>query len=187
MLDTRFGHFHDAGYSRFGHALATPEARQAALVEPAEVSLFVRFWRGMADHFRLRASSWIMSANMFGFGVIILSDPTVLDRPGISQIYATLLRVADPLTWGWVCLSLGLFRLAALVINGTFPKFTLSPYMRAAGSFLSALFWLQIVLGAVHSEHLMLALAMFPTFLALDAYCLYVAALEIEPHGEGAA
>ena len=186
MLDTGHGHFETAAFAGAAHPLAAGEARQAPLVEPV-VSLARRFYSGMVDHFRLRAASWIMSVNMLGFGVSITLHPEVLAPPGNATIYDSLLRVAPASAWGLICLCLGGFRLASLIVNGTFPAFPWSPYIRALGSFLSALFWLQILLGAILTEHLTLAVSVFATFLAMDAFGLYVAALEIDPHEGGKA
>ena len=55
-----------------------------------------------------------------------------------------------------------------------------SPPMRALGSFLACLFWLQILIGAAHAGQPILALPVFCTFLAFDAFSLYLAALETE-------
>jgi len=182
MLDTTISHFETAAARH--PAVAARQASQASLVEPDAVSLAARFYYGMVDHFRLRAASWIMSLNMLGFGVSITINPDVLALPGHSALYESLLRVAPASTWGFVCLGLGGFRLAALIVNGTFPAFPWSPYVRALGSFLSALFWLQILLGALSSDHLTLSVSVYATFLAQDAFGLYIAALEIEPHGD---
>jgi len=184
MLDEDHGDL-GPGYSRLGRALAAREADQETLVEP--VTLFARFWHGMTDHFRLRAISWIMSVNILAFGVTILVNPTVLSLPGRTVLYAALVQWLSPHSIGVLCAGLGGFRLGALVINGTFPTFTLSPYVRAAGSFMSGLFWFEIVLGALHSDVWTLALSVFCTFVALEAFSLYVAALEIEPRGDGRA
>ena len=180
----------DPGYGRDCHRTVDGILdfldREEAMVEPA-VNLAVRFWRGMADHFRLRAASWIMSVNMLVFGLTILGSPEVLTLPGRTTLYASLLHLASARTVGLVCLGLGGFRLLALAVNGTIPSFKASPYVRAIGSFLACLFWLQVVLGALRSPVWTLSLDVFTTYFVLDAFCLYIAALEIEPHGDGRA
>jgi hypothetical protein len=81
-------------------------------------------------------------------------------------------------------MCVGAFRFASLCVNGTFPKFKLSPHFRAIAAFLCALFWLQIVLGALTSSAYMVSLEIYSIYLWLDAISFYNATVEINPHGK---
>ena len=180
----------DPGYGRdchrtVGSILDYLDPEEEALVEP--MSLAVRFYYGVVDHLRLRTISWIMSLNMVVFGLILLANPDAMSLPGRTVIYADLLRIASEHSWGLICVAVGGFRLVALFINGTFPTFPWSPWMRALGSFLACLFWLQIELGAIQFGELILAVDIYAIFLLFDAVSLYTAALEMDPLGDGGA
>ena len=181
----------DPGYGRDCHRTVggildvLDRAEEKALVEP--MSLAVRFYYGVVDHLRLRTISWIMSMNMIGFGLILLANPDAMSLPGRTVLYVDLLRWASERHWGMTCIAIGVFRLVALFINGTFPSFPWSPYMRAFGSFLSCLFWFTIELGALQASELILAIDVYGIFLLFDIISLYTAALEMDPLGDGGA
>ena len=148
-----------------------------------EMSTASRLYHGITDHFRFRLVSWIMSFHVFAFGLIITHSPEVMSLPGRESLYAGLLRIAPAPFWGVFCIVVGSFRLASLIVNGSFPAFTFSPHIRLFGSFLSSLFWLQIWLGAWHSPTWTLAFDVFFTYCVLDGAALYLAAIEINPEG----
>lgn len=142
------------------------------------ISLTIRLIHGVTDHFRLRAISWIMCFNMIIYGIILLNNPEVFYKTSHSVIYMNLTRLATAHTWGTMCFVLGGIRFMALFINGTFPTFRWSPYFRAASSFLSAIFWFQIVLGTLASSIYDLSSDTYITFMVLDSFSLYIAASE---------
>jgi len=174
-----------SSYRETNPGYAASRQAQAPLVEP--MSLASRFYHGVVDHLRLRTISWVMSLNMTGFGLVLLANPEAMSLPGRTVLYADLLRVASEHSWGVICVAIGVFRLLALGINGTFPSFPWSPYMRALGSFLSCLIWFTIELGAMQAGTLILALDVYATFLLFDVISLYTAALEMDPRGDGGA
>ncbi|MGO4287491.1 hypothetical protein [Bosea sp. TAB14] len=75
-------------------------------------------------------------------------------------------------TWGWFAIAIGVFRLLALVVNGTFSGTWYgrwSPHVRALASFLSCFLWLQITFGLLASDAATTGLAVYPGLLVLDA------------------
>ncbi len=149
--------------------------------------------RDMTAHFRLRVTSWIMSLLITSFGVIIIHNPMVLTTPESAPRYVYMMRVASVFSFilhnpamlcGCFCLAIGLLRLGALIVNGTFSGFVWSFHVRALGSFLACFVWFQILLGVFFSHEWTLAVPVYCTFLAFDAFNLYVATFEINrEHG----
>lgn len=119
-----------------------------------------------------------MCFSMIWYGVILVKTPDVFYSSSHAQIYINLTQLATAQFWGSICLTIGFFRFIALFVNGTFPSFQWSPYLRAVSSFASVLFWLQIVLGAFASHLYDLALNVYITFMILDAFSLFIAASE---------
>ena len=78
-----------------------------------------RVAHGVANHFGLRVSVWFVASVMLSFGVTLLIWPQLL----CTSRYHMLLRIAPVGVWSYVCLLIGVGRIAALTVNGTFPKF----------------------------------------------------------------
>lgn len=141
------------------------------------------FLAGIADHFVLRASSWIMSLVLFGVGIVFYQNPgTFVDPPKAYQ-YVFAYKVFNQETWGTLCIYVGVARLFALCVNGTYKSIPYTNHVRAIGSFLSCFLWLQIALG-VWSEGLAkganTAMPIYLGLIAFDALNTYLATLEIE-------
>jgi hypothetical protein len=113
-----------------------------------EMSLFVRVYRGIADHFAIRWTEWAMLWPTFGLWIGLQMQPDMFTTsPSFSQVAA----IATEDTWSIVFGVAMVCRLAALIINGTFEGFELSPHIRASASLLGVLIWSQISLGFLNS------------------------------------
>ena len=133
-------------------------------------------WRGVTDHFRLRITSWFTSLILLNTGLVILLHPTVLST---NFTYRYMDRLYNPGTWTAICICLAIFRLAALTINGTFPRISYMPHIRTVGSTLSAIVWLQLVLGAINTTSPTIEAAVYPMLMLLDIYNTHLAAIEM--------
>ena len=106
--------------------------------------ILVRVVRGVADHFPLRVSEWVMLWPSLGLWLGLQVDPTML---GKSDSFAYLAAWGDEATWAAIIGLCAVFRLAALTINGTFKGFVFSPHIRAAASLVGVAIWSQVSLG----------------------------------------
>lgn len=99
-------------------------------------------------HFQMRVSSWYMAVISLGVGVVLTINPGALTtNPGAEVFFGNLLRVAPPEAWRAAFLAIGLTRLIALFINGTFPRVRWMPYVRASMAAISSMIWGQMALS----------------------------------------
>jgi hypothetical protein len=128
-----------------------------------------RLYLGITDHFPARRSEWVLAAIMVGWGWLLIRPEAVFaGNPAWRQMAALM----DESTWGWLAISIGAFRLLALVINGTFARTWYgrwSPHVRAFASFLACFLWFQIAFGLWASDAATTGLAIYPGLLVLDA------------------
>lgn len=128
--------------------------------------ILLRIVHGVRGHFSVRASEWLMIWPTALSGVILLGSPTLFDGvPG----YAALASWAEEETWGTLALWATAFRLAALVVNGTFAGFRLAPHARVAASGFGAFLWGQFCLGSLLSPGATwLAPVLWSTFVLVE-------------------
>jgi hypothetical protein len=111
--------------------------------------IVLRIGHGIAEHFPVRVSEWIMIVPLMGWAWTLLLDPLTFDK---STSFAEMARWADEVTWSWICFAAAFLRLLALVVNGTFKeRFPYSPHLRGFASFVTCVFWGQITLGILVS------------------------------------
>jgi len=103
-----------------------------------------RIYRGVADHFPIRVSEWVMVWPAMGMWAALQAMP---DMFSVSPSYEYLARWASEQSWAWIIMACGMVRLAALTINGTFKGFAFSPHIRAVASIVGVAIWSQISLG----------------------------------------
>nr|CAD6602637.1 hypothetical protein RKHAN_01176 [Rhizobium sp. Khangiran2] len=103
-----------------------------------------RVYDGVADHFKIRASEWVMLWPAFGLWFVLQLDPDMFTT---SPSFAVLADWGEESTWAWFLFGCGLARLFALTINGTFRGFVFSPHIRATASLIGAAVWSQVSLG----------------------------------------
>lgn len=107
-----------------------------------------RVYHGIASHFPTRRLEWVMLIPLFGMWLAFQVSP---DMFTISRSYDGIARYAREETWAAVVFVCGLTRLFALVVNGTFKSFRLSPHFRAVSAVVSLFFWGQVMLGFASS------------------------------------
>ncbi|WP_210291621.1 hypothetical protein [Aureimonas pseudogalii] len=106
--------------------------------------IIVRVYRGVADHFPIRVSEWVMVWPAVGLWFGLQLDPTMF---GKSPSFAFIAAWGDEGTWSAVIGLCAVLRLAALTINGTFEGFAFSPHIRAFASLVGVGIWSQVSLG----------------------------------------
>lgn len=99
---------------------------------------------GVVNHFKVRASEWVMLWPAFGLYAVLQWYPDMFQT---SPSFTVLASWATESTWSWFILASGIARLFALTINGTFRGFVFSPHIRAAASLIGAGVWSQVSLG----------------------------------------
>lgn len=124
-------------------------------------------------HFRIRALEWGLAVIMLNVGLVLIQPADTFRNPA----FHTMGRWAPESVWALGCLFFGSLRLLALWRNGAWMP---SPWLRLGTSVVSALFWLQVLLGVVSASVLPLGLAFFPAFVAADLYSVWRAAQDAE-------
>lgn len=132
--------------------------------------IVVRVARGIREHFPARASEWGFSGLLIWLGCVFTRWPELFDR---SLSYSGLAGLADETVWGAACIAIGLVRLAALVINGTFADTWYgrwSPHVRGVCAFLSCGVWFPILAGFVLIDGAPIIKGYTFIVFAIDAY-----------------
>jgi hypothetical protein len=118
--------------------------------------------RDAGRHARQRAPEWWMACVTMAIGVQLLRDAEMANA---SKIYAVLTLLASGQVWGVAALGLGCLRFAALVLNGTFPRFRrISPVVRCVVALASAFFWFSLAASTVFVDDRAFG---FPVFVGL--------------------
>lgn len=129
----------------------------------------VRIYLGIHDHFPARRSEWVLAGIMVAWGCILLGPQAAFaGNPAWAQMAAMM----NESTWGWLAIGIGVFRLVALIVNGTFSGTWYgrwSPHVRALATFLTCFLWIQITFGLLASDAATTGLAVYPGLLVLDA------------------
>lgn len=129
--------------------------------------IIVRIVKGIAGHLPSRAPEWALAVVLFNWGWVLLRSGSTFANP----IYSQLAKWASEDVWGVACFSMGLLRLSALVINGTFHhRFRHSPHVRSVMAFWSCFFWFSITIGMLQVDLNSTGLAVYPVLLILDMY-----------------
>lgn len=129
----------------------------------------VRLYLGIHNHFPARRSEWVLASMMTAWGAIVLGPADLFLA---SRAWAPLAALMSESNWAKIAIVIGLFRLAALVINGTFAGTWYgrwSPHVRALASFASCFLWFQISFGLLASDAATTELAIYPGLFVLDA------------------
>jgi hypothetical protein len=138
-------------------------------------ALVLRVVRGAAHRFPLRVSDWFAAWVLFSFGVVLFNWPGAFHS---YVFYVLLEKIMGPVAWGAMCMMIGVGRLAALTINGTFPLFRWSPHLRFFMALGSCFIWTQITLGLLTAGVPTTAWAVYPQLLVFDLYNVFLAASE---------
>ena len=134
--------------------------------------VIIRVLKGIQHHFPTRIAEWFLAVALLNWGLILLGYPTVFTT---FPSYAGLAFFANEYVWGIAAFIVGIGRLFALAINGTFSG-TLysnySPHIRGFIAFLSCFFWSQIVMSYLLIFPLNPAIAIYSTLLMMDLWSM---------------
>ena len=122
---------------------------------------------GIQSHFRARVTEWIMA---FPTGAVAMGFAIQPDMFSKSPSYNAVSQWGNERTWMWLILFCFFVRMGALVVNGTFRSFRLSPHLRVTASFICANFWAWMSYGFLYA-FVYYGGAWFP-FPAATALCM---------------
>ena len=142
---------------------------------PAAATI-LRVVRGARHRFALRVPDWFSGSVILSFGLCLVHWPEMFVT--FHAFYALLDEIGSAQTWGVVCVTIGVLRLIALTVNGTFPKFRWSPHIRFVMAMASAFVWFQITLALIVSHMATTGLAVYPHLFLFDLYNVFLAASE---------
>lgn len=136
----------------------------------------------LRKHFPARMPEWWNAATMFLWGAYILLHPGIFD----DKIFDGLVSVATTWThgderasaerfWGLVTITVGMVRMCALFVNGSYSR---TPLVRLAASFASAFVWCQVIVGLLRLPIPTTGLVMYCSAMGLDLISAYRAALD---------
>ena len=105
----------------------------------------MRVVKGVTTHFVLRMHEWIFAGTIIFLGIQLLRPG---DTFGSSAGYAVMANFAPEWVWGFGMVGIGLLRVFALIVNGSFDwSRRFSPHARAVCAALSAFAWFVLGLG----------------------------------------
>lgn len=125
---------------------------------------------GVKKHFPNRAGEWWCAAMLTDWGIRV-AWPGDLFAAAAFQSMEWLIREQS---WGILAAIIGVARLIALIVNGTFHDrlwySRWSPHIRAGMSFMSVFVWSMIALGVAQSGVNTTDLAIYPYLAAFDIF-----------------
>lgn len=126
--------------------------------------------KGITTHFPARASEWLLAGMLTAWGYILLRPD---DLFGAERAYAQMKIIAPESIWGSVAVAIGVLRILALGVNGTFLHTwygRFSPHVRSAMACLSCGVWTNISLGIYLTGVITTGIAIYPGLALLDAW-----------------
>ena len=133
--------------------------------------MFIRIVTGIRDHFESRIVEWVMGAAILNYGLGLVSPGTAWTNPDPWRVLA---YYAPENAWGWLCVLLGLLRLIALVVNGTFADTAysrFSPHVRGVTALGALGFWMMVLLSVSASGSIGSRIYILP--LVLEVWCIF--------------
>jgi hypothetical protein len=132
------------------------------------MAIYAQIHRGVVDHFPARVSEWILAGVMVSWGWRVLQPGEMF---AATPAFREMARMAPEEVWGLAAIVIGLVRLAALVINGTFASTWYgrwSPHVRGVMSALSMFIFVSISIGLWLSGAENTGMAVYPWLAVLD-------------------
>lgn len=126
--------------------------------------IFSHIFSSLRETFPARASEWALATMLFGWAVVLSSNPDLFSE---TRSFAGLAQFADQKVWAWMCLFAGGGRLMFLAINGAWRR---TPHLRALTALITCFFWFQITAGLLWAESSSTGLAIYPVLFFLDAF-----------------
>lgn len=166
-------HSSPATLGSFPRARALEQSGWLYRAEEGSMAIVARIRGGVVDHFPARVSEWIVACILVSWGYILLKPSNIF---ATSPAFSEMAKMAPEWVWGTAAIAIGLSRLAALVINGTFPRTWYgkwSPKVRGLMSALSMFILVSISLGIAKNGADTTALAVYPWLAALDFWNVF--------------
>jgi hypothetical protein len=116
-------------------------------------------WIQIRHRFGPRMTEWFMAFHTALFGFVLVISPDLFDQPAWAGFRN--LGVSEAIL-GWLMLTLGLARVAGLVVNGARKHVT--PMIRQVSAGIGCLIWFGIVYGFASSGVVSTWLAIYPLF-----------------------
>lgn len=132
--------------------------------------IVIRVARGITEHFPARASEWGFATLMTWLGWMFVRHPDIFEG---SLSYGVLSRLGDEQIWGLACVVIGVLRLIALIINGTFAHTwygRYSPHVRGTCALLSCGIWFLLLCGFLFADRPVLILGFVACVFSIDFY-----------------
>lgn len=138
--------------------------------------------QSLKQHFPARFPEWLMSGVMATWGAYVILHPQLFTAPTTAALLAGLASMSDwtgytpAAVWGLCALVVGLFRAAALFVNGAYAR---TPIVRLIASFISAFIWTQITIGLMRIEVPNTGLVVYGWLVIADVASAYRASLDV--------
>lgn len=134
--------------------------------------------RELQKHFPARIPEWANAWCLLGWGAYTILHPGVFQQPylqGLVDAAGAVTTFEAERFWGLVTVVVGMTRLCALFVNGSYSR---TPMIRLIASLVSAFVWTQIILGIWVTDVPAHGLVMYTTALVLDLISAYRAACD---------
>ena len=99
---------------------------------------------GVWSHAGVRFTEWLGAAPLIGIGYVLFSQPGAMTT---TPSFRALAQWADAAVWANIILAVGILRLLALFVNGSFKGFQHSPAIRFLASCAASFFWMLFSVG----------------------------------------
>lgn len=120
-------------------------------------------------HLQARFPEWQNGLILFTWGCYVTAHPGLFLAPPNNQ-WGALLMYGSQAMWGSFAILVGGVRLGALYVNG---RKKITPSIRLAMSFFSALVMAQLILGLLRSGMPSTGLCVYPFLLLGDMYAAF--------------
>lgn len=135
--------------------------------------MMIRIVTGIHKHLPERVAEWALAIVLVRFGWTLLQPG---DTFALSPTFTDMANMASENVWGWGCFLIGVVRLLALIVNGTFWDTIYSrysPHVRGITAVISIFAWTNICYGMWASGVNTTGLAVYPVLLVLDIWCVF--------------
>lgn len=132
--------------------------------------LVVHTLESLQETFEARASEWALTGAVLSLAAIFFLNGEMFYG---ESLYGIRNMINDRFIWAWLFLSVGVVRLAVLLVNGAYWR---TPHFRALTAFLCTGVWFLLLIGFMKSGSILAAI--MPWVFFLDAYNVKRASLE---------
>jgi hypothetical protein len=129
-------------------------------------------WIQLKHHFAVRSLEWFNAVTLFSWGAYTSLHPGLFADPSKGTVYSGLNVIMSQEAWGFSATILSVIQLVSLFING---RWGLTPWIRAATSFLSVGAWFFVSAG-IYLAGSNTGLAIYPVLMLAGAYSAFRAA-----------